>query len=117
MKTVMVSAKKESDVNKIYSVPFDTPETIEEGTKLWGADVLLSNAIANAVVWFQGRIRAAMTKGLTNDEASAQLKGSKPGVAAALKADPEKVLMEKAKADPEYRKKLIALLQAEAKAK
>ena len=118
MKVIMVAGKKEKDPNKIYTCPLEVPESVEEAKKVWGEEATLSNCVANVVISYRGKMMAGMEKGLTNEEVTTQLGNGKwrPGVAAQLKADPEKVLMEKAKADPEYRKKLIALLQQEAKA-
>jgi hypothetical protein len=117
MKTLNVSAKKAKDTSKVYNVPFDVPESVEEAVKVWGAEVLLSNAVANAIVGFQSRIRAGMEKGLSNEDLNVQLKGAKPGVTTGLKIDAEQAIMARAKADPEYRKQLIEKLTAEAKAR
>lgn len=116
MKTENVQAKRQAEPDKVYSIPFEVPESLEEAEKAWGPDVTLSNAIQNSRITLQSAMRRGMEKGMTNEQLIEQLKGWKPGVAAGLKVDPEQAIMARAKADPEFRAKLIKDLQAEAKA-
>ena len=130
MKRETVTAtKKNEGVEYAASVNFDTPETTEEMKELWGDQVTVSNAIANARIGLQAAIRRRLEKTIKEaTEAGAEIRineagiqaelvNYKPGEAAAKK-DPIESLLGKFQSLPDEKQaELLKQLKAKAKGK
>lgn len=118
MKEEIINAKLPK-MGASASVKISIPETIEEAVSLYGANAVLSNALANWRITLQGNIRAALARGMSAQEIQERLASAKMGVSMrGPKADPVQAFLAKfASATPEDQKRMLAELQARAKAK
>lgn len=118
--TAKVPANKAKNTPEIgpVTIKVQAPETAEEAIKVFGGEVLLSNAISNWVVTIQGNIRSGLKRGEKAEAIQARLAGVKMGVATAgAKVDPKQAIMaEYAAATPErkaqIKKEILAMLSS-----
>lgn len=122
MKALQVTAKVPANEKKglkemSATITVQAPETGAEGIKVFGDEVMNSNATANWVVTLQGNIRSGLKRGETAAQIATRLAGAKMGVVAGgAKVDPKQAIMaEYAAATPErkaeIKKEILAMLQ------
>uniref|UniRef100_A0A6H2A541 Uncharacterized protein n=1 Tax=viral metagenome TaxID=1070528 RepID=A0A6H2A541_9ZZZZ len=73
----------------------NAPETLEEAEKAYGAEEVLSNAIANWKVTIQAGIRRMLAGGSVQDTIQAAYKDCKMGTALARVSDPRAAIIAK----------------------
>lgn len=108
-------------IQKKATVPFNCPESIEEAVKMWGADVVLSNAIANVVISLQGNIRRRLTgskdkAGQSADVVAKELATYIPKKASERMDPVERMAAQIGKMSPEKKAAILAMLREKAKA-
>lgn len=105
-----ISAKKK-DSEKVVTVSFDMPETLEGLTEKFGAEVVASAAIDSFTISVQSLIRRHFEK--SQEEIEAAVAAWQPGVrTAGVKKSPvEKARDALSKMSPEDRAALFASLQ------
>lgn len=85
MKDFQVQAKvpaTDTSPEKVGALTVKAPENIEEAVKMFGGEVVLSNAMANWKVTLQGTLRGGLKRGETQEQLQQRLGGSKMGVVA-----------------------------------
>jgi hypothetical protein len=107
--TIQISAKKQIDnEEKSAVINYDFGETLEEASKMFGAEVVFTNFRANAKITAQAAIRRMLEKGMTQEQIQEKMAGWKPGVAIDTSVDPLTAMMAKyATMSPEDQKKFI----------
>ena len=96
MKKVTVAAK-EPKSKKEGTVSINWPDTLKEGIEMFGAEAILSNALANAKITVQSGLRRMLKVGKSPDEVQKVYNEWKLGVAIArVGADPIQATLAKA---------------------
>ena len=123
MKKVVVDAKvpanEEKGIKEVSAtVSVNFAETIEEAVKEYGAEAILSNALANWKVTLQANIRSALKRGDKPEAIAARLASAKMGVAqAGSKIDPKQAFLAEFNiSTPERQAEMIKDLQKRAAA-
>jgi len=120
MKDFTVTARvpaKDGKPEKTGTVTVKVPENLKEAEKVYGADAILSNAIANWRVTLQSAIRSALKRGESQQAIQARLGDAKMGVAITKSStrDPKAAwLAAYQAATPEERKRMKEELLKEA---
>ncbi len=86
--TEITAKKKIGDVEKVATVTYDFGANLDEMTKKFGAEVVLSNARANMVITAQGAMRRYIETGKSQTDIAGIMASWKPGVALARQVDP-----------------------------
>lgn len=116
MKTQVVKARdgKEKDAKEVQ-VNIQVPETCEEAIQVFGAENVLSNALANWTVTLQSAIRRYLRAGKTQEEIQGLLANAKMGAALERISDPKAAMLAKFNSmSQEEKAAFIAELQAKA---
>ena len=77
----LVITAKAPKAGKEGTLKIMAPETLDEAIQMYGAEAILTNAMANFVIKLQGNIRSAVEKGEEASAMQTRLGGSKMGVA------------------------------------